>query len=229
MADRRRYTGSTRLQLGWTALVVLAVAVLAAVAPGLFVVAGSSAAGYGLAGVVWLVGLLGIGFADRRHWRSLVAASEFDPQRDIASADLQRMVRGHSVTVETYVPSVLGQSHTRIGATVEGVDASFTVDLRYVEAGGTDRGLTTGNDHLDDRFVIEGSPGNVKRVLSPDVQAALMDLETPGTIRVTGDRVVYDVPFTRLGPDELRACASAVVELVERLEALGRGTATPVD
>ena len=105
-------------------------------------------------------------------------------------------------------------------------DKNIPGGLRNLEDG-ADEGLTTGNPALDDRYVIEGSPKNVKVLLSPDVQSALMDVEVPGEFVVTGKRVVYRVPFTRLTPNELGLAAEAVAVVAERLERMGRGEVSP--
>lgn len=227
MADRRRYTGTKTLQLAWTiGVVVGTVAVgLAASDPIGSVLARPAVLGG--ASAAWLLGLIALAWRDRRHWRRLVANSSFDQGSGGSRVDLQRIVKGHSVTVETTVPDVLTQTHTEIRAGVEGVDASFEIRMRNLGEAADDEGLTTGNPALDDRYVIEGSPKNVKLVLSPDVQSALMDVETPGEFTITSDHVVYRIPFTRLSPDELALAAEAVAVLAERLERIGRGNVSP--
>ncbi|MHB9288652.1 hypothetical protein ACKVMT_16600 [Halobacteriales archaeon Cl-PHB] len=228
MADRRQYTGTRTLQLLWSAGVVvgtlgyavMAAAPLTEVLARPVVLVGASGA--------WLLGLFVLAWRDRRHWRKLVAHSDFDQGSGPSTADLQRIVKGHSVTVATTVPALLGQTHTEIRAGVEGVDASFTIRLEHRgDEDASDEGLETGNPALDSQYVIEGSAKNVKLLLSTDVQSALMDVETPGECLVTGDHVVYDVPFTRLSAGELARNAEAVAVLAERLEEIGRGAVSP--
>ncbi len=229
MSDRRRHTGTKTLQLAWSVLVVVGTLGYAFLAAGAPVTVLSRPVVLGGAGAVWLVGLLLLAWRDRRHWRRLVANSSFDQGSGPSTVDLQRIVKGHSVTVATTVPDLLAQSHTEIRAGVDGVDASFTVRFTNlgVDSSAEGEGLTTGNPALDDRYVIEGSKKNVKLLLSPDVQAALMDVETPGEFVVTGDHVVYEIPFTRLTPNELALAAEAVAVLAERLERIGRGAVSP--
>ncbi len=223
MVDWRVYTGTQRLQLGWTLLVLLGGGVVSLAAQGPVDAAGGELVLYGGLGGAWLVGLLVLAYRERRAWQRLVADSSFERGGGVDGSDLQRIVRGHTVSVSMTVPSVLAQTHTRVRATVDGVDADFTVRLRHAgPEGGASGGLTTGNPELDDRFVIEGAGENVQRLLSTDVQAALMDLEPPGTVEATGDAVVLDVPFTRVSPGELDAAAQVVVELVDRIETVGR-------
>lgn len=215
MADRRRYTGTKQLQTGWTGLVVLVVLIgtLSGVLSSL-----SVPVWVGAASGVWFVGLLALGLRDRRHWNRMVERSSFEHHRGTRRADLEKLQGGRSVTVTTAIPSVLAGTHLRVRTAVENVDASFTVEIERVEEGRTDRGLSTGTEALDERFVITGREGNVARLLSSDVQAVLLDLETPGTLTVTGTEVVYDVPFTRLSADELEAIATVCVEFAERVE-----------
>lgn len=221
MADWRAYTGTQRLQIGWTVALVAVGLAIQLLVPGLAV--GNGLLVYGSLGLLWLLGLLALAYQERRAWRRLVDASSFERGAAVGTSDLERIVRGHSVSVSTIVPSPLAQSHTRIRATVDGVDADFSITIRHVgDAGGAAGGLTTGNEELDDRFVIQGAERNVKAILSTDVQAALMDLETPATVEIDADRVVVDVPFTRLSPGELRVATSVVVELVDRVEAVGQ-------
>jgi hypothetical protein len=221
MADWRVYTGTQRLQIGWTLVVVAAGLAIQVLLPGVLV--GGSVLVYGGLGLVWLLGLVGLAYRDRRAWRRLVEASSFERGTAVGTSDLERIVRGHTVSVSTTVPSPLAQSHTRVRATVDGVDADFSVTIRHVGTENTAaRGLTTGNEALDDRFVVQGAEGNVKAILSTDVQAALMDLETPATVEIDADRVVVAVPFTRLSPGELEAAARVVVELVDRVEVVGQ-------
>lgn len=221
MADWRVYTGAQRLQLGWTLALVAVGLAIGVLQPALVV--GDELLVFGGLGLVWLLGLVALAYRDRRAWRRLVDSSRFDRGAAVGTSDLERIVRGHSVSVSTVVPSPLAQSHTRVRATVDGVDADFSVTIRHVGVeGGAAGGLTTGNEALDDRFVIQGAEGNVDAILSTDVQAALMDLEIPATVEIDADRVVVEVPFTRLSPGELGGATRVVVELVDRVEAVGR-------
>lgn len=219
MADWRPYTGTQRLQVGVT---VLAAGVVAGVVFGPLPVAVSEVAAVGAVSGLWLVTLVALGFRERRHWSALVEQSSFERRGGTRSADVEKILGGRAVTVTTNVPGLFAQTHTEIRTPVEGVDAEFTIRISYVDSGGADDGVTPGTETLDERFVVEGSEQNVSRILSTDVQAALLDLETPGTCTVTGDRVVYDVPFTRLGPDELETISDLVTTIVERVETVGR-------
>lgn len=217
MTDRRALSGTKTLQTAWTVLAL--VGLLAAVAwrPELLD-ATSLAAG----GAVWLAGLLAMGWRERRAWNRLVARSTFERQAPGSMADLQRIVKGHTVTVATDVPGLLSQTHTVVAATVDGVDAAVDIEFDHVGEAGADGGLETGNPALDEAWVVHGDPSNVELLLSADVQAALMDLTVPATVHVTADRVRLRVPFTRLTPEELAAAAEAVATVAERLERLGR-------
>jgi hypothetical protein len=81
--------------------------------------------------------------------------------------------------------------------------------------------MTTGDDSLDERYVIDGSASNVNRILSQDVRSALMDIQTPGECTVTGETVTFEVPFTTLSPRELDVIAEAVVTIAKRVETVG--------
>ena len=217
MADRRRYTGTQTLQFGWTGLVV----VFAAVA---FVLTSERAlvVAIGVLSLVWMVGLIGIGLRDRRHWHRLVAASSFEPENSTREVDLQKIQDGRSVEVTTNMPGVLSQTHTEVTAPVEDVKASFTVRFHAADNRDPTEGLQTGNDTLDEQFIIEGSEQNVAQILSTDVQRALLDIETPGTCTVTGTRVAYEIPFTRLSSGELDAIATLVVIIAARIEEIAK-------
>lgn len=222
MTDYRRYTGTQRLQLGVTLAAAVAVGLAVGplrslafgfVSPALFVAIMSG---------VWLIGLVGLGLRDRTQWNRLVSASSFESQRGTRTVDLEKIIDGRSVTGTTNVPSIFAQTHLEIRTDIEEVEANFTVTMEQVGSGGKSRGITTGTDQLDEAFVIEGSPDNVGRILSPDVQIALMEIMTPGTCTVTGEAVVYDVPFTTVQPGELEAVADAIVEIAQRVEAVGQ-------
>jgi len=219
MTDRRRYTGTQTLQLVWSGVALLALVALR-VAPG-----GArslpSPVAFLVTVVVWFAGLVALGFRERRHWQRLVDASSFQRQTGPREADLERIVGGHSVQVATRVAGLLSGTHTAVWAPVNGVDASFTITVTHRVLTGNGGGLTTGSDALDERFVIEGAEGNVAKLLSPEVQEALLEMETPGAWMITGERVEYDVPFTRLEPEELDTIGAAVAVVVDRLEALG--------
>jgi len=153
----------------------------------------------------------------------MVSRSSFDRDGGTRSADLEKLLQGRSVIVSTTVPSLFSQTHTEISVPVEGVNASFTISVHNVGTGGTNSGITTGNETLDERFVIEGSEQNIAKLLSADVQAALMDIETPGTCTITGERVIYVVPFTRLSATELETISDGLIAIAERLESIGQG------
>jgi hypothetical protein len=220
MVDRRRYTETKTLQLAWSIL-ALGVGGLGAVfLPGL--VGPVTLAGWGAA---WLLGLLALGYRERRHWQHLVARSAFEPGPSAGVADLQRTVHGHAVGVSTAVPGLLAGTQTVVSARSTGVDAEFTICLEHVGAEGRDAsgdGVATGNPALDGAWIVSGGERNVDRLLSPDVQSALMDVTVPASVTVTGDRVALRVPFTRLSPSELAACAAAVGTIAARVEDVGR-------
>ena len=215
MADRRRYTGTKTLQAGWTLLVLVATVVieLLGLVPTVVSVGGASAC--------WIVGLVTLGLRERRHWNSAVGESSFDRGPSGHTADLQQIVLGKSVTVTTDVPGLLTPEHTEFRAPVEGVDASFTVHITDTELADSD-GLTTGVDALDERFVITGAEGNVSALLTEQVRDTLLAVDAPGTYTIMPDRVLFEVPFTRLKSDELAAGGKAVAVLAKRLESVGQ-------
>ncbi|MFC7134634.1 MULTISPECIES: hypothetical protein [Salinibaculum] len=215
MADRRRYTGTKTLQTGWTALAVLVLAVLTvtdALSPLLLV---------GGVGGAWVLGLVVLGLRERRHWQRLTAASSFDEGMEAHTSDLQQIIEGQSVTVTTDVSGILSQAHLEVRATVEGVDASFTIRIE-ADGAGAEGGVATGHPDIDDRFVVRGKEGNVAALLSEDVQSALLAVETPGVVTVTGEAVTYDIPFTRVTVEELDAAGATVATMAARLESIGR-------
>lgn len=216
MADRRRYIGTRTLQIGWT---VLLAAVVIFLRTGLF---GPDATVFVLVGtsVVWPVGLIVLGLRERRRWNRLVEAADFDPCPSGHPADLQTIRHGQSVTVTTGVTGLFSPERTTVRANVEGVDASFTVRIVDAELADAD-GLETGDETLDERFVITGAEGNVAAILTGTIRDALRSVTTPGTYTITAESVVYEVPFTDLKPDELDAAGDAVALTAARLEAVG--------
>ncbi|MFB6297155.1 MAG: hypothetical protein ABEH56_01395 [Salinirussus sp.] len=209
----RRYTATPRPQLAWSGLVALGLALGLAVGG-----AGSPPVLAGLVGA-WLVGLVAFGWRERRYWHQIVAASSFERRGDPGRADLQRLVRGHTVTVTTDLVGPLGGSTTTVSTPVTGVDATFTVRAT-TDGDGTD-GAGTGDANFDSRYAVRGTERNVELVLSPEVRIALLELPTPGTVTASDSAVTYEVPFTRLTPAELSAAAEAVVIVAERVEAVG--------
>lgn len=220
MADWRRHTGTKSLQNLWT-LLILGFAGIVEFALSMGVPTEVTIGG---AGLLWILGLALLGLQDRRSWNRMVEKSTFEADPGVHTADLQKIIRGQSVTVSTDISGLLTQAHTHLRATIDGVDASFTIRIQDAASVEGDRGLTTGNDAIDQQFVIKGSPENVQALLSPDVQAALMEVETPGTFTVTAEHVVYEIPFTRLSADELDTAGRAVAIMADRIETLGKGS-----
>lgn len=218
MDDWRRYTGTQFLQAIWTVLALAAGAAIQLLAP---IVGGllRPAVFLTMAGV-WIAGLVVIALFDRRHWNRMVEESSFAPDTSTRLADLETLKRGRSVIVETEIPDALSQAHLTVRTPVEGVGASFTVRISNVGSGGRGDGLQTGNDRLDEAFVIRGTEQNVAQLLSPGVKKTLLDLETVGTFTITGNVVEYQVPFTRLSGPELENVAAACVDIAERVEEL---------
>jgi hypothetical protein len=219
MEDRRRYTGTQFLQAIWTIGALAVGAVIQFLAP---IVGGllRPAVFLSVSGV-WIAGLIVIALYDRRRWSRMIDNSSFRPDTSTRLADLESLKGGRSVTVTTAIPNVLSQTHLTVQTPVEGVGASFTVRLSRVGSAGSDDGILTGNDDLDDAYVIRGTEGNVSQLLSPEIQATLMDIETVGVFTITGNAVEYEIPYTRISGDELESAADACVELAERVEQLG--------
>jgi hypothetical protein len=218
MDDWRRVTGTQFLQAIWTILALAVGAVIQLLGP---VVDGllHPMVFFTLSGI-WIAGLLVIALYDRRRWGQMVEQSSFKANTGTTLADLETIKAGRSVTVRTQIPDVRSQAHMTIRTAVEGVGASFTVQLRYVGSGGTGEGIQTGNDQLDDAFVIRGSKENVAQLLTPEIQAILMEIETVGTLTITGSNVEYEIPFTRLEPGELEHLSTVTVEMAEQVEEL---------
>lgn len=218
MADWRRYTGTQFLQAIWTLFALAAGAAIQLLEP---LVGGLLRPDVFLAlSGFWIAGLLVVALYDRRRWSRMIAESSFKPDTSTRLADLETLKRGRSVSVETNIPDIFSQTHLTVRTPVEGVGASFTVQLTYVGSGGKESGLQTGTDRLDESFVIRGSKENAAQLLSPEIQAKLMDIETAGVCTITGNAVEYEVPFTRLSGAELETIATACVELAERVEEL---------
>lgn len=211
MTDWRCYTTTPRPQAAWTGLVALCVVVTAVVGVGVVVIAAVVG--------VWLVGLVAFGLRERRHWSRLTSASSFQRQGGTSRADLQRIVRGHTVSVATDVEGVLEGSHTDVTVPVTDVDASFTVRITTAESGDS---VTADDEAFDDRYAVRGMDRNTELLLSPDVREALLAVQTPGAVTVSDARVTYEVPFTRLTTDELASITVAVVTIVERVEEVGQ-------
>lgn len=211
MTDWRRYTTTPRPQAVLTGLVALGLVVTAAVGVDVLVMAAMVGA--------WLVGLVALGLRERRHWSRLSSASSFRRQGGTSRADLQRIVRGHTVSVATDVEGLLEGSYTEVTVPVTDVDASFTVHVTTTDSGD---GATTGDEAFGDRYTVRGMERNAELLLSPDVREALLAVRTPGAVTVSDARVKYEVPFTRLTTDELASITVAVVTLVERVEAVGQ-------
>lgn len=221
MGDWRRVTGTQRLQLAWT---------LVAIGGGIVTATSLSGTDAGMSvevvvavgSLTWVAGLFVLGLRERRKWQSLVAQSSFSPQYGSHSSTLERFVDGRSVTVSTNVPGVFSQSHTEVRTVVDGVDASFTVRFEFSKPAKEIPEQTNASDEVGERFAVQGSEQNVDRILSPEVQSALLAVQTPGVCTVTGEEVTYDVPFTQLSPDELATLADVVVIIASRVEAVGR-------
>jgi len=217
MADLRRYTGTQRLQIGWTLLAIVAAIVVSRVIVPETESLSLTVALFGTS-LVWMVGLVSLGLRERRHWKKMVDGSSFTRHEGTRSIDIEKLLGGRSVTVSTNVPGILSGTHTVIRTNIDGVDATFTLRITCVGSDGEGRGVTVGNDVLDEKFVFEGTEQNLGKLLSADVQATLMDVETPGTCTVTSDHVEYDVPFTRLSTGELEAVSDVLVTIAERVE-----------
>lgn len=218
MDDWRRVTGTQFLQAIWTIFALVAGAATQLLQP---VVGGLLRPDvFLLLSGSWIAGLVLIALSDRRQWNRMVSESSFQPNTGTTLADLETITAGRSVTVRTKIPDVFSQTHMTVETPVEGVSASFTVQFNYVGSGGTGEGVQTGTDALDDAFVIRGSAENVKQLLSPEIQATLLDVDTVGTFTVTGSSVECEIPFTRLEPDELEELATTTVELAQRVEEL---------
>jgi hypothetical protein len=217
MDDWRRYTGTQMLQAGWTILSLAIAALLLLVGPFGGLLAPPVFLAWSLS---WIAGLVVIALYDRRQWNRMVEGSSFQPDTSTRLADLETIKSGRSVTVTTEIPETLAQSHLGVRVPVENVSASFTIRLTYVGSGGSEDGLQTGNEALDEAYVIRGTRENVAQLLSAEVQAGLMDVETPGTFTITGSAVEYEVPFARLDPVELETLADTCVLLAKRIEQL---------
>jgi len=174
--------------------------------------------------VVWLLGVVLFRRGERLAWKRLRTNSPFSAQREGQHRPaLQNEYKRKTITVDVVDRGRLRQQGVRVEAILDGLSKPLALELRYVGSGGREEGIRTGNDALDEQFVLMVEAGsNLREVFDPEVQSALMDISIPGTLRVTNERVVYDVPFTRIRPDELGAVARAVATIAARLERLAR-------
>ncbi|QCC51620.1 hypothetical protein [Halapricum salinum] len=233
MTFLRRYLGVRHRILVWTlvlvgggTLVIQRVDVQGAVrdvAPDLATYAGLPTQAAILV-VVWLFGVVLFRRGERLSWKRLRTKSPFSAQReDRRRPPLQNEYKRKTVTAEVIGRGFVRQQGVRVETLLDGLSKPLALELQYVGSGGREEGIRTGNDALDDQFVLTVEAGsNLREVFDPEVQSALMDISIPGTLRVTNERVVYDVPFTRVRPEELGAVARAVATMAARLERLAR-------
>lgn len=172
----------------------------------------------------WLLGIVVIRRGERRSWRRLFTETPFERQNDERSRrpPLQRPLKRKTITVEPLDRGLLRQRGVRVRAFLDEVEAPLDVRLRSVGSGGADDGVRTGNDTLDDQFVLTVEAGSgLGPVFDPEVQSALMDISVLGTLRIERRHVTYDAPFTRLRPEELGAVSRAVATVAARVDRLG--------
>lgn len=174
-----------------------------------------------LAGV-WLSGVLVVRRRERRAWRRLIDETPFEPQHEgDRRPPLQRSLKGNVITAESVGRGLVRQRGIRVEATAGGVTEPIDVTLTYVGSGGTERGIRTGTDALDERFVFEVDAGsNLASVFDAEVQSALLDISVPGRLRIDGRHVSYEVPFTRVRPSELGTISKTVATIAARIEHL---------
>lgn len=177
----------------------------------------------GAAAGLWLVGVLIVRRRERRAWRRLVTDTPFEPQHDgdVRRPPLQRSLKGNTITAEPVGRGLVRQNGIRVKAIVDGVTEPIDVSITYVGNGGEGSGVRTGNDALDEQFVFEVDAGsNLGEVFDAEVQSALMDVSIPGTLRIEQQSVRYDIPFTRVRPDELGTVSKTVATVAARIEHL---------
>ncbi|MEF8827141.1 MAG: hypothetical protein V5A27_12505 [Halapricum sp.] len=177
----------------------------------------------GAAAGLWLVGVLIVRRRERRAWRRLVADTPFEPQHDgdVRRPPLQRSLKGNTITAEPVGRGRVRQNGIRVEAIVDGVTEPIDVSITYVGSEAEGRGVRTGNDALDEQFVFEVDAGsNLGEVFDAEVQSALMDVSIPGTLRIEQQSVRYDIPFTRVRPDELGTVSKTVATVAARLDHL---------
>lgn len=214
-----RYAGRKTVASAWTATVALAVGVWVVESwpPG-------TADAWRLGGgavALWVVGLAGFRYRARRQWRRMAADGQFETQANRRGTypPLQGTIRGRTVTIEVTAPHLFADVHTRVETSVDGVTGGVAVRARYVGTGGQSRGRDVGNPTLDETFVFHGeTPDVLRTVLTPEVQSALMDLDAPGDLTITGRTVAYDVPFAHLSATQLRQCANVVATVAVGVE-----------
>jgi hypothetical protein len=178
----------------------------------------------GVVAAVWLLGIVLLRRRERQAWAGLLANTPFEAQRDDRRfPPLQLERKRKTISVERIDRGLVRQRGVRVEAIVDGVSEPLDVSLRYVGSGGQEAGIRTGNETLDDQFVLTVEAGSdLREVFDPEVQSALMDIAVPGTLRITDERISYEIPFTRLRPDELGAVTQAVATIAARLERLAR-------
>ncbi|MFW6018165.1 MAG: hypothetical protein ACOCPX_05035 [Halapricum sp.] len=172
---------------------------------------------------VWLAGVLVVRRRERRAWHRIVEETPFEPQHDGGGRrpPLQRSLKGNVITAEPVGRGFFRQRGIHVEATAGGVTDPIDVTLTYVASGGTERGIRTGTDALDEQFVFEVDAGsNIASVFDAEVQSTLLDISLPGRLRIDGRHVAYEIPFTRVRPEELGTVSRAVATVTARMEHL---------
>lgn len=219
----RRYVGTRHKLVVWTVLVVAGgslgivrfqdqLATYAAQPIQIAVVVG-----------LWAAVVMWLRWRERGAWHRLYTQTPFDRQQggDDRRPPLKRELKRKTVTVEPISRGVIQQNGVRVEAIVDGVDKPIDVSITYVGSGGEDSGIRTGNEALDSQFVFEVEAGsNLRKLFDTEVQSALMDISVPGTLRIEQNRVSYEVPFTRLRPEELGSISRAVATIAARMRRL---------
>jgi len=217
-----RYVGKRHRLLVWTLLLAGGGWIALTEYPAeVAVYADRPAVSAALAGV-WLVGVMIVRRRERRAWQRLIAETPFEPQHtESRRPPLQRSLKGNVLTAETVSRGLVRQRGIRVEATAGSVTEPIEVTLTYVGSGGTERGLKTGTDALDETFVFEVETGSsLASVFNAEVQSVLLDLSTPGRLRIDGRHVSYEIPFTRVRPAELGTVSKAVATIAARMEHL---------
>ncbi|MDG5777230.1 hypothetical protein VB773_00725 [Haloarculaceae archaeon H-GB2-1] len=215
MKTWRRHASTGGLVLAWTAFLVVMLVTIRAQWSG----QGAMTVLATFVAVFWLVGVIALRFRQGEAWLDNARAAGFEPATDswlgraIGRPPITGVVEDRTVRVEPYEAGVRPRNRTAFRTPVRGVSDPLDVTL---------------NAHVDDPMALEPftvESGDAADLLTVPVQSALMDAVKPGEISITSSEVVYRVPRSRFGSEELSRCARVVALLADRTEAV---RATPV-
>lgn len=178
-------------------------------------------------GAAWLSGVVLTLAWQRTLWSTMASgaglAADGGRLPGVSLPAIRGTVRGRIVTATAVRRGWSPLARLRVETSIDVADPPASLELEVTTASDPDGRVLFEAPDADRRYVLREGSGDLEAVLPTEYRADLVDVDTPGVLRVEGTTASFELASLPFDAARLKTAAETTVKLAEQVERAAGG------